>query len=431
MTETARNRWLKTAQIVVVPFFAACHIIIFELLISGQLSFNIAPDQALWLDRVFSTGTSGSAEMMVLFLTGSAFYVGYLLLLWRSGQTAFSKIALASVISGSIILNALLLSRIHVGGDVIRNISFAAAFLKGYNPYAITGYQLNDLIAAGKVTAPAVVGYLDHRLDYPPITLLYYSAVLLLAGSSVSSLSYLMVETGVTVIRFAGGFLIYKICRLQKISYILPVGLYIMNPLMIYASYDGKEDYLLVTLSLLSLYFLSSRKPVRAGVALALSTLAKYVSVLYWPILAWETRKLKLSLAYVAAIVAASLPFLLSSPFVFSFISFQISRPCNTLVNLFCYDPSHPLSIARITAGVVYIGIFAAVFASLRSEKGFLRMTYMLTIATLLAMIFVRSFFIWYLNWFCVSVYFAQKGKAFNYLLPLILLLVAVPSLFG
>jgi hypothetical protein len=208
-----------------------------------------------------------------------------------------------------------------------------------------------------------------------------------------------------------------------------------MNPLMIYSSYDGKEEALLVVLSLLSIYLFSLRKTSMSGIALALSTLTKYVTVLYWPILALYERKIRqsllLSLGYVATVLAISGPFLVGSPFVFSFVFWQMSRPCNSLLNIFCYDAANPFSIARFVAGLAYLSIFAVLAISVRSERGFSRMTGMLTAATIIAVIFARSFFIWYLDWFSISIYFAQKKATFSYILPLILPLVAVPSLFG
>jgi hypothetical protein len=422
----------KIGQVALV-IWAAFHILTIELILNTRAYLVVPVELTLRLDRVFSTGTAGLADMMVLFLVGSVFYLGYLLLLRRFEEPGSSKISLAVLVFASVLLNVLLIIRVRIGGDVVRNITFAAAFLRGYNPYSITGYELNQLIQTGKVSAPLVAGYLDHRFDYPPITLLYYSVVLFLASDFLRA--YVLTEIGLTTMRFAGSFLIYRICRLQGISYLLPVGLFLMNPLMIYSSYDGKEEALLVVLSLLSIYLFSLRKTSMSGIALALSTLTKYVTVLYWPILALYERKIRqsllLSLGYVATILAISGPFLVGSPFVFSFVFWQMSRPCNSLLNIFCYDAANPFSIARFVAGLAYLSIFAVLAISVRSERGFSRMTGMLTAATIIAVIFARSFFIWYLDWFSISIYFAQKKATFSYILPLILPLVAVPSLFG
>jgi hypothetical protein len=412
---------------------AACHILTVEQILNTRAYLVVPPELTLRLDRVFSTGTAGQADMIVLFLAGSLFYLGYLALLRHLEATNSSKIPLAVMVFASMLLNALLIIRIRIGGDVIRNITFAAAFLRGYNPYSITGYELNQLIEMGKVSAPLVAGYLDHRFDYPPITLLYYSAVLFLANDLLRA--YVLTEIGLTIARFASAFLIYKVCRSQAVSHLLPVGLYLMNPVMIYSSYDGKEEALLVAFSLLSIYLFSLRKTGTSGIALAFSTLAKYVSVLYWPILALHGRNVRqsllLSLGYVATVLAISGPFLVGSPFIFSFVFWQLSRPCNSLLNVFCYDAPHPFSTARIIALLAYLSIFAVLAVLARSERRFFRMTIMLTGATIIAIIFARSYFIWYLDWFSVSIYFAQKKAAFHYILPLILPLVAVPSLFG
>jgi hypothetical protein len=412
---------------------ATCHILTIELVLNTRAYLAVPPDLALWLDRVFSTGTAGQADMMVLFLTGSLFYVCYLVLLRHLQGTTSSRIPLVVLIFASALLNVLLIIGVRIGGDVVRNITFAAAFLRGYNPYSITGYELNQLIEAGKVNAPLVAGYLDHRFDYPPITLLYYSAVLFLANDLLRA--YVLTEIGLTTIRFAGAYLLYKTCRFHEVSYLLPVGLYLMNPVMIYSSYDGKEEALLVALSLLSIYLFSLRKTGMSGIALAFSTLAKYVSVLYLPILALHGRNVRqgllLSLGYVATVLAVSGPFFVGSPFVFSFVFWQLSRPCNSLLNVFCYDAPHPFSVARIIALLAYLGIFVVLAILAKSERGFFRMTIVLTAATIIAIIFARSFFIWYLDWFSVSIYFAQKRAAFHYILPLILPLVAIPSLFG
>lgn len=416
---------------------AGGHILAIQLIFSEQLYKNIPPDLTFRLNRVFSTGIlpGGPADMMVLFFAGSLFYVGYALLLRGVNDKKSVKTLLIVMVSAAVVLNVLLLSMTHmvVGGDVERNFSFAAAALKGYNPYSITGYDLNKLIEAGNVNAPLVREYLDHRQDYPPITLLYYSVVLFLTGDFARA--YTLAEVGLTVVRLLGALLIYRICHLQKVAYLLPVGLYLMNPVMIYYPHDGKEDALLVTLSLLSIYLVSREKVIGSGVTLALSTLAKYVSVVYWPILALYTRRVRsgvlLSVSYLTSVVVTSAPFLIGSPYVFSFVFWQLARPCNSLLNITCYDPSHPLSIIRLAAAVAYLGVFSVLAISYRAERGFFRMTTLVTAATLLVVMLGRSFFIWYLDWLSVSVYFSQKNKMFHYLLPVVLPLVASPSLLG
>ena len=418
-----------------ILILAALHIFMIVMTITTHWYERIPRELTFRLDRVFSTGTGGPADMIVLYLIGAVFYCGYLVLLSRPKQRDHSWSILVVVLA-ALILNSVLISFVRVGGDVVRNISFAAAFTKGYNPYAITGYQLNELIRGGKVDAPFVQEYLDHRLDYPPITLLYYSGVLILGGSL--SRAYILTEVGLTAVRFAGAFLVYKICRSHSVPYWVPVGLYLMNPVMIYASYDGKEEALFIALSLLSIYFyglLNQRGTALSGISLGLSTLAKYVSFVYWPVMALHTRRVKLSLfltaAYFGCLLIASLPFLLNSPYVFAYVFWQISRPCNSLLNLFCYDAAHPFSAIRFAAGLGYLGIFALLTISYRSEQGLFRMTTMLTAVTILAIIFSHSFFIWYLDWLSISIYFAQRKRTFHYLLPVILPLIALPSLFG
>lgn len=415
-----------------VAALAGLHVLAMVFTLNTQPYASIPKELALRLDRVVSTGTSASAEMIFFFLVGSAFYLGYLILLFRVGSDDESNVYLFTVGIAAVLINTILIDKVRIGGDVVRSISFAAAFLKGYNPYSIDGYQLNGLIQSGKVAAPLVTEYLDHRFDYPSVALFYYSAILFLAGSVQKA--YVHILIGLTAARFGAGFLIYRICRANRFSYVLPVTLFWMNPIMIYTSYDGKDEALMIAFALISMYLLEKARPAFSGAFLALSTLAKYVSVIYWPVLVLYRRKstpVTLSLAYAAVILGLSTPFLLTSPYVFWGVGAWLSRPCNSYLNLFCYDPSHPLSLGREIAAVAYASIFAFMAFSFRKEKGFSRMTVALTTTTLIAIIFTRGFFIWYLDWLSVSVYFAQKAKTLHYLLPVILPLVASPSLLG
>ncbi len=422
----------RDIRLIAVVVLAAGHVLAIAVTLYAKPYAGIPKDLALRLDRVFSTGTSGSAEMIFFFLVGCAFYLGYLILLFRVRSDEESKLYLFTIGMAAVLINAILIDKVRIGGDVARSISFAAAFLKGYNPYSIDGYQLNGIIQSGRVPAPPVTEYLDHRFDYPSVTLFYYSAILFLAGNVRSA--YIPILMGLTAVRFSAGFLIRRLCRANGFSYVLPVTLFWMSPVMVYASYDGKDEALMIAFALISMYLLEKRKPVLSGTFLALSTLTKYVSVIYWPILVLHRRKTapaRMSFVYATVILGLSAPFLLTSPYVFWALGAWLSRPCNSYLNLFCYDPSHPFSLGRGIAAVGLASIFAFMAFSYRKEKGIARLTIALTTTTLIVLIFTRGFFIWYLDWLSVSVYFAQKAKALHYLLPVILPLVALPSLLG
>jgi hypothetical protein len=201
--------------------------------------------------------------------------------------------------------------------------------------------------------------------------------------------------------------------------------------MLLYTTHDGKEDALMVATAVASAYYLLANKSGRSGVALAASVASKFITAAFVPgfvILAGNLkRRLRLVTAFCVALAVSSLSLLFRSPYVLTFLAWQLGRPCNSPLNLTCYNYASTLVwLATVMLAGVWL---SATWLILRPE-GRNDYAWLLTLFLVSSTIFLgRSFFLWYLDWFTPALYFLAKPKLSLVLVPHALVLLAIPSM--
>ncbi len=285
-----------------------------------------------------------------------------------------------------------------VSNDLARSLMFADAFLQGYDPYSHTGSELCSLASQGvlELRVSPVRDWGNHTFDYPVLAILFFAFAVFVASPFSSSLLIVVAtKTLLSVADYITAWLIYRIFRDNLVvgerSGKKAAMIFLLNPISLYeVSLEGQIEGFAVMFAVAAVYvaLASKRAPLKlwrrdlkigrdgsaclCGILIALGVLVKYSPILLMPIvLAVLTKRRLIAIAvtsFVAALLVASLPHLLSGSYVLSFFSFQIVRNDNSnvlvfnLFRVFCtlastiifWEFSRPYVRAREATGVVF-----------------------------------------------------------------------------
>jgi hypothetical protein len=241
----------------------------------------------------FYLATDPLADMAAFLIVNSVCYLLLAFALWwierknPPGENG-SAPSLPIVIGFALVFRLTLMFHDPVGSDdIYRYLWDGKVGAAGMNPFALSPLDpaLDHLHTKD---LPGRVNFPEMRTIYPPLAQVFFRSSVTLFGDSVVGMKFLLVCADLATILLI--LLFTKKPGLRAESVLL----YAWSPLpVLYIALDGHIDGLGIPLMLLFLFFVSTRKELRAGVALGLASLAKLYPLILAPFL-WRNARSRL-----------------------------------------------------------------------------------------------------------------------------------------
>jgi hypothetical protein len=253
---------------------------------------------------------AGPGEVLLLIVVNAVTYGLLAFAVWRMRRepdiTPAGRRQLTLLIGFGLLFRLTLVPHGVVGSDdVYRYLWDGKTAASGINPYRHLPTD-PEVAHLASEELPAKVNHPELRSVYPPLAQLLFLFSHLIFGDSVAGVKVLLVVLdGLTLL------LLWRLLR-ERGGSALPLMLYAWSPLpVLYFGLDGHIDALGILFLVLSLCYFLTRRPVRGGVALGLSVLAKLVPLILVPLLLRVERGMRRLVVLAVPLLVVLLGYLL------------------------------------------------------------------------------------------------------------------------